>query len=114
MIMPKSTVRLVGNVRKKSHLTRSLDCYGKLTLMKRAVAGNTSGENLCSLGDELSKLCNILVINAGNLILAEDANLLSSVRLTHCRTLIIVSFHRKNLTFPTHDFYIDLCAVSLA
>ena len=82
--------------------------------MKRAVARNTSGENLRSLGDELSKLCNVLVINAGNLILAEDANLLSSVRLTHCGTLIIVSFHLKNLTFPTHDFYIDLCAVSLA
>jgi hypothetical protein len=36
------------------------------------------------------------------------------VRLTKCRTLSIVSFHRKNLTFPTHDFYIDLSAVSLA
>ncbi len=82
--------------------------------MECAVAGYTSGENLCSLGDELSKLCYILIVDAGYLILTEDANLLSSVRLTKCRTLIIVSFHLKNLTFPTHDFYIDLCAVSLA
>ena len=115
MIMPKSTVRLVGNVRKKSHLTCSLDSYGELSLVKSAVAGNTSGEDLSSLGNELSELCYVLVIDAVNLILAEDANLLSSVHRTEGGTLSIVSIHFWNpLTFPTHDFYIASAAVSLA
>ena len=61
--------------------------------MKSAVAGYTSGEDLSSLGNELSELCYILVINVSNLILAEDANLLSSVVLTECGTLSIVSIH---------------------
>ena len=61
--------------------------------MKSAVAGNTSGEDLCSLGNELSELGNILVIDSVDLILAEDANLLSSVLGVERRTLIIVSFH---------------------
>ena len=59
--------------------------------MKSAVAGYTSGEDLCSLGNELSELCNILVIDVSNLVLAEDTNLLSSVVLTECGTLIV--FH---------------------
>ena len=91
---PRKSIKLVGNVGKKSHLACSLDRNSKVTLMKRTVAGYTSGENLCSLGDELSKLCYVLVIDAGHLILAEDANLLSSVCLAKCGTLIFVSFHR--------------------
>ena len=59
--------------------------------MKSAVAGNSSGKDLSSLGNELSELSYILVINSVNLILAEDANLLSSVVLTECRTIIV--FH---------------------
>ena len=106
---------LVGNVGEKRHLASSLDCYGELSLVKSAVAANTSGEDLSSLGNELSKLSYILVINICNLILAEDANFLSSSTLTKCRTLCIVSFHfGKPLTFPTHDFYIASAAVSLA
>ena len=61
--------------------------------MKSAVAGNTSGEDLRSLGNELSELCGILVIDIVHLILAEDANLLSSVVLAECGTLSIVSIH---------------------
>ena len=61
--------------------------------MKSASTGYTSGKDLCSLGNELSELSYILVINAVNLILAEDANLLSSVVLAECGTLIFVSFH---------------------
>ena len=33
----------VGNVRNKSNLSCSLDCYCKLSLMISAAAGNTSG-----------------------------------------------------------------------
>ena len=59
--------------------------------MKSAGAGNTSGEDLCSLGNELSELSGILVVDIVHFILAEDANLLSSVVLTECRTIIV--FH---------------------
>ena len=87
---------LVGNVGEKRHLASSLDCYGELSLVKSAVAANTSGEDLSSLGNELSELCYVLVINLRNLVLAEDANLLSSVALTECGTLSFVSFHLEN------------------
>ncbi len=83
--------------------------------MKSAVAANTSGENLCSLRNELSELRYVLVIDFGYLILAEDTNLLSSVVRTKSGTLCIVSFHLGiSVTFPTHDFCIAHAAVSLA
>ena len=105
---------LVGNVGEKCHLACSLNSYGELSLVKSAGAGNTSGEDFCSLGNELSELCNILVINVVNLILAEDANLLSSVHRTEGGTLSIVSFHLISpITFPTHNFYIAPAVVSL-
>ena len=88
-----TTEKSVGYVGKKCHLACSLNSGGKLSLMKSAGAGNTSGEDLCSLGNELSELSNILVIDLVYLILAEDANLLSSVVLTECGTLSIVSIH---------------------
>jgi len=84
---------LVGYIRKQCHLTCSLNSYGELSLVKSAGAGNTSGEDLSSLGNELSELSYILVINSINLVLAEDANLLSSVHRTECGTLRIVSLH---------------------
>ena len=83
--------------------------------MKSAVAANTSGENLCSLRNELSKLRYVLVIDFSYLVLTEDANLLSSVVRAKCGTLCIVSFHLGiSVTFPTHDFCISHAAVSLA
>ena len=85
--------KLVRYVGEKCHLASSLDSYGELSLVKSAVTANTSGKDLCSLGNELSELCYILVINFVYLILAEDANLLSSVVLAECGTLIFVSFH---------------------
>ena len=83
--------QLVRNVRKECHLASSLDSNGELSLVKSTVATYTSGEDLCSLRGELSELCNILVINLGNLVLTEDTNFLSSVALTECGTLIV--FH---------------------
>ena len=59
--------------------------------MKSTVAADTSGEDLSSLGNELSELCGILVIDVERLVLTEDANLLSSVVLTEGGTLSIVS-----------------------
>ena len=61
--------------------------------MKSAGAGYTSGEDLSSLGNKLSELSYILIINAVNLVLAEDANLLSSVHGTEVGALSIVSIH---------------------
>ena len=84
--------KLVGHVGKKSHLSSSLDSGGELSLVKSAGAGYASGEDLSSLGDELSELSYVLVIDAVNLVLAEDANLLSSVHRTE-GALSIVSIH---------------------
>ena len=61
--------------------------------MKSAVTGNTSGEDLRSLRNELSELCYVLVIDLAYLLLTEDANLLSSVVLAKSGTLSIVSIH---------------------
>ena len=83
---------LVRNVGEKCHLASSLNSYCELSLVKSACAGNTSGEDLSSLGNELSELSDILVINSVYLILTEDANLLSSVHRTE-GTLCIVSIH---------------------
>ena len=85
--------KLVGYVGEKCHLASSLDSSSKLSLVKSASAGNTSGEDLSALGDELSELCDILVINLVGIVLAEDANLLSSVHGTERGTLSIVSIH---------------------
>ena len=40
---------LVGHVGKKSHLSCSLDCYGKLSLVKSTGTGYASGKDLSSL-----------------------------------------------------------------
>ena len=103
---------LVGYVGKKSHLTSSLNSSGKSSLVKSAVTGNSSGENLRSLGNELSELSYVLVIDLAYLVLAEDANLLSSVHRTEGGTRRIVSFHLDSQTFLTHDFYIAPVTVS--
>ena len=86
-------ILLVGYVGKKCHLASSLDSCGKLSLMKSASAGNTSGEDLSALGNEFSELCDILVIDLVYFVLAEDANLLSSVHRAERGTLCIVSIH---------------------
>ena len=89
--------KLVGNVGKKCHLACSLDSCGELSLVKCASAGYTSGKDLCSLGNELSELSNILIIDSLNLVLAEDTNLLSSVVRTESGALRFVSLHCKYL-----------------
>ena len=104
---------LVRYVGEKCHLSCSLDSYVELSLVKSASTGYTSGEDLSSLRDELSELSYVLVIDAVNLVLAEDANLLSSVHRTEGRTRRIISFHLDSQTFLTHDFYIAPAVVSL-
>ena len=67
--------------------------------MKSASTGYTSGKDLSSLGDELSELSYVLVINIVNLVLAEDTNLLSSMSRTEGRTRGIVSLHFSHKPF---------------
>ena len=107
-------LKLVRYVGEKCHLSCSLDSYVELSLVKSASSGYTSGEDLSSLRNELSKLSYVLVIDTVNLILAEDTNLLSSVHRTEGGTGRIVSFHLDSQTFLTHDFYIASATVSLA
>ena len=85
--------KLVGYVGKKCHLSSSLDSNVKLSLVKSASSGYTSGEDLSSLGNELSELRYVLVINIVNLVLAEDTNLLSSMSRTEGRTRGFVFLH---------------------
>ena len=88
-----NNLKLVGNVGKQCHLACSLDCNCELSLVKSASAGNTSGKNLSSFRNELSELCYVLIIDCVCFILAEDANLLSSVNRTESGTLDIILFH---------------------
>ena len=88
---------LVGNVGEKCHLACSLDRGGQLALVKSTGAGYTSRKDLRALGDELSELRNILVIDALNLVLAEDANLLSLVHRTEGSGTLGI-FHVRNLS----------------
>ena len=69
----------VARVGKKSNVTCTLDSGGKLSLMSGAVAGDSSGKNLRSVGDILMELGGVLVIYALNLIDAESANLLAAL-----------------------------------
>ncbi len=85
---------LVGDVRKKSYLTCTLNSGVELSLVYCTCAGNSSGKNFSALANELAKLCRILVIDKGNLICAEDTYLFSLC--THsgaCRTSVLCSIH---------------------
>lgn len=96
-------VCLIANVRKQSNLTGALDSRVQLALVLCTSAGNTTGKDLCTLGNELSQLCNILVINGVDLVYAENANLLFSVHRTEGTRILVVSFHLKksqNLSDP--------------
>ncbi len=86
---------LVAHVGQKSNLTSTLDSGVELVLVLCTGAGNAAGKDLCALGDELSQLRNVLVIDAVNLVRTEDANLLFSVVRTEGTRIIVVSFHRK-------------------
>ena len=60
-------------------MTGTLDSGGKLSLMSGALAGDSSGKNLRSVGDILMELGGVLVIYALNLIDAESAHLLADL-----------------------------------
>lgn len=72
------TIKLVRDVRHKSHLAGALDSERKLTLMLCASACDSSGKKLGTFAYELAETSCILVINVIHLICAENANFLSS------------------------------------
>lgn len=69
-------------------MTSALNCVLELSLVLCASAGDSAGKDLSSLADELLELCAVLVIDVFNLILAEDADLLSLTRSLTSRTNI--------------------------
>ena len=87
----------VARVGKKSNVTGTLDSGGKLSLMSGAVAGDSSGKNLRSVGDILMELGGVLVIYALNLIDAESANLLAALAVGSSDVFLIC--HDVNLLF---------------
>src|SRR5438067_2068050 len=79
-------VRLIGvrsqasargaRVGEQRHLTRVLDRGRDVALVLRAVAGDPPGPDLVPVGDELAQQRRVLVIDVGDLLLAEQAHLL--------------------------------------
>lgn len=66
---------LVCRVRQKSAESCSLDSLGQLTLMISTGAGDTAGQDLCTLGHALSELSGILIINSFSSVNTEHTNL---------------------------------------
>ena len=81
-------------------MTGALDGGRQFTLMLRAGAGRTAGENLRSLGNILLQARNILVVDDLDIFLAECADFLSPMhRMKGARC--VISFH-ECITFLTH------------
>src|SRR5215472_13293497 len=66
-----------AGVRQHRHLTGVLDGRGDVALVLGAVAGDPPGPYLASVGDELPQQARVLVIDVGDLFLAEQADFLS-------------------------------------
>ena len=95
--MRQSPALSVARVRKKSNVTGTLDSGGKLSLMSGAVAGDSSGKNLRSVGDILMELVGVLVIYALNLVDAESANLLAALAVGS--SVVFLICHDVNILF---------------
>jgi hypothetical protein len=70
--------QLVRNVRNESHLTSTLDCYRKFSLVTGANTCHTAGQNFAAFRKILLELSNVLVIDVFGLFYAEVANLSAS------------------------------------
>ena len=76
-VMFMVAVLSVGHVGQQSNLTSALDSGVQLALVLSAGTGDTAGQNLAALADELAELSSVLVIDEINLVRTEDADLLS-------------------------------------
>ena len=70
-------MELVSNVGQQGDLTGTLDSGGQVTLVSGAGTGGTAGQDLAARGQVTAELAGVLVIDAGHLIHAECANLLT-------------------------------------
>lgn len=93
LLMKKS----VGNVRKKSDVSCSLDSNCKFSLVVCAGTGNSSGKNLGTLGHALSELSSILVIYLLHSVSAELANLLAGSLCASGSSFSILSMNETSL-----------------
>src|SRR5215470_12381122 len=66
-----------ARVRQHRHLTCVLDGRGNVALVLGAVAGYPPGPDLAPIGDELPQQRSVLVVDVGDLLLAEQADFLS-------------------------------------
>src|SRR6476646_7485886 len=66
-----------AGVRQHRHLTGVLDGRGDVALVLGAVAGDPPGPDLAAVGDELPQQARVLVVDVGDLFLAEQADFLS-------------------------------------
>src|SRR5437764_11883672 len=81
-ISPPSLAR-GARVRQQRHLAGVLDRRRDITLVLGAVARHPTGADLAPVGDELPQQRGVLVVDVGDLLLAEQANLL--LRLAYRR-----------------------------
>src|SRR5690606_41021382 len=65
-----------AGVRQERHLASVLDGGRDVTLVLGAVAGHAARTDLAAVGDELPQQGRVLVVDVGDLLLAEHANLL--------------------------------------
>ena len=72
------TIVSITDKRKQRNVTRSFDRFRQLSLMFRASARHSAGQNLRTLRDELAQSCDILIIDLLDLFRAEYADFLSS------------------------------------
>ena len=87
----------VSSVRDQRNISGALDRGGQLTLMECTGAGDSAGQNLCTLSHALLQTVDILVVDALNLIGAEHANLSARSLAAALRSLMI---HRHDI-FPS-------------
>src|SRR6202000_824433 len=65
-----------ARVGQQRHLAGVLDRRGDIPLVLRAVAGNPPRADLAAVGNELPQQTGVLVVHVGDLLLAENADLL--------------------------------------
>lgn len=86
------TAGSVADIGKQRELTRTLDSNGKLSLMSGACACDSAGQNLCSFGDEATKLLSVLIINELRLLYTESADFSAALSVHGATALGIFLF----------------------
>lgn len=97
--MYNAMTRLFRDVRQQRHDSRAFDRFGKHSLVLRANAAHSSGQDFALFGNEFAQFRNVFVIDFVYLIHAENANLFAGHSLrgafgnnfffAHSRTLLI-------------------------